>query len=364
MRILQITPFYEPRLGGVETHVRALNKELIKEGHQVSVLTQRYDKNLLSQETIDQVEVNRIDLERSYSNKLIEKLGIWQQVAKKSALLLKADMIHVHDVYWWLLPLLPLFWSKIYLTFHGWEGQFPVPLKNKLARWCWSKLALKTIHVGDYIQDFYWDKPDLVIYGGTEFLSKRSIKKMGKKLKIVFVGRLEAENDLKKYLLLAKKLKASLDVEITWVGDGAYREDCLRYGRVTGMVKNLGKYLAGADLVWSASYLSILVAQARGKIVCALYSHQLKEKYLESYPGANYMLVESNEEKMRKQIMELVETPTVFNQYSQRAQQWAQEQTWAKVANQYQRLWGFKRFASCVPADFSALHLKKSGSVI
>jgi glycosyltransferase involved in cell wall biosynthesis len=342
IKILQITPFYEPHLGGIETHVKAINKELIKQGHQVSVLTQRYDETLPLQEKLSQVDIHRIDLEKNYSSKLIKKLTVWQQVAKHSQLLLKADIIHVHDVYWWLLPLLPLFWSKIYLTFHGWEGEFPVPWRNKLARYCWSKLALKTIHVGDYIQDFYWDKPDMVIYGGVKNTRIKTKKKIGKKVQIVFVGRLEVENDLEKYLALAKKLKSILDIEITWVGDGFYREECERYGQVTGMIKDLTKYISKADLVWSASYLSILEAQAQGKIVCALYSQQLKERYLKSFPGFAYMLVEYNVEQMKIQIVKLVKNSPVFNQYSRQAQLWAAQQTWKKVADKYQQLWELK----------------------
>jgi len=342
IKILQVTPFYEPHLGGIETHLKFLNAELIKQGHRVSVLTQRYDESLPLQENINGVEVTRIDLEKGYSSKLIEKLTVWQRVAKHSQLLLKADIIHVHDVYWWLLLLLPLFWSKIYLTFHGWEGQFPVPWRNKLARWCWSKLSLKTIHVGDYIQEFYWDKPELVIYGGAK-TSQNKIKKNNKKrLQIVFVGRLEMENDLEKYLSLAKRLRLVLDIEITWVGDGFYKDECQQYGTVTGMVKDLTKYITQADLVWSASYLSILEAQAQGKIVCALYSQELKERYLKSFPGSAYMLVEYDVEQMKTQIVKLIKNPRVFNQYSQAAQRWSQQQTWTKVADKYQRLWGLK----------------------
>lgn len=342
MKILQITPFYEPHLGGVETHLKFLNAELIKQGHQVSVLTQRYDANLPTQEKIVGVEVTRIDTEIKHYNQLSHKLTVWQQVAKYSRLLLKAEIIHVHDVYWWLLPLLPLFWSKTYLTFHGWEGQFPVPWKHKLARWCWSKLALKTIHVGDYIQEFYWDKPDLVIYGGVNLNKKPALKKLAKKLQIVFVGRLEATNDLKKYLALAKKLKSVLDLEITWVGDGSYKKECQKLGQVTGMVKDTTLYMAKADLVWSASYLSILEAQAQGKIVCAFYSHQLKERYIKSYPGLAFILVEYDLDKMKTQLVKLIHNPAVFNQYSHQAQQWALQQSWQKVADQYQQLWGFK----------------------
>ncbi len=340
IKILQITPFYTPHLGGVETHVKAINHELIKQGYQVSVLTQRHRHDLPTQEVIDGVKVTRLDIESEPLNKLIEKLVIWRQMARQARLLLEADIIQVHDVYWWLLPLLPLFWSKIYLTFHGWEGQFPVPLSHQITRQWWSKLALKTVHVGRYIQDFYGDKPDLVIYGGTSLRRSWFQKTKSRQLQIVFVGRLEAENDLEQYLALAKILSSILDVKITWVGDGSYKAECQKFGVVTGMIKNPASYTAAADLVWSASYLSILAAQAQGKIVAAFYSHQLKERYLKSYPGSKYMLIGCHPVQLAWQILQLLTKPIVLKTYSNHAQRWARQQTWQKIADQYQQLWG------------------------
>ncbi|MBU0576290.1 glycosyltransferase family 4 protein [Patescibacteria group bacterium] len=342
MKILHLTAFYEPHLGGVETHLRALNQELLKRGHEVWVLTACHDANLPLQEKKDGIEIIRIETETKYYNKLNHKLIIWRQVAKQAQLLLNADIIHVHDVYWWLIPLLPLFWSKIYVTFHGWEGKYPVPWQYKLARFVWSKLAMKTIHVGDYIREFYWDQPNAVVYGGVRISKKIIPKQKIKKLQIVFVGRLELENDLKKYLILAKKLKKHRLVDITWVGDGDYKNDCQKYGTVTGMIKNTTSVLAKADLVWSASYLSILEAQALGKIVCAFYSHPLKQRYLEIYPGSKLMLIESNVERLSRQILGLLDNSKTLKKYSTHAYNWAMEQTWEKVADTYEKLWGIK----------------------
>ena len=115
MKILHIATFYDPHLGGVETHIKFLSKELIARGHQISVLTLHDDASKPLYEKKDGVEIFRIDTKTKYSNKLNYKLIVWQQVAKRSKLLLDADIIHAHDIYWWLLPLLPLFWSKIFL---------------------------------------------------------------------------------------------------------------------------------------------------------------------------------------------------------------------------------------------------------
>ena len=342
MKILQITPYYYPHLGGVETHVKSLSEELVKQGHEVTVLTHLHSIALRMEDNRGPVKIIRINTEPKIYNPLTYKLTVWQQMAKQAQLMLAADVIHVHDVMWWMIPLLPLLWSKIYLTFHGWEGIYPVPWRYKLARWCWSKLALKTIHVGAYIQHFYWDKPDLVVYGGVRAKKKVSLHRQNKKLKIVFLGRLEAENSLDKYLDLAKKLQSQLEFEITWVGDGIYREDCQKLGQVIGMVKDVTPYLKQADLVWSASYLSILEAQALGKVACSFYDHPLKEKYLKLYPNIASMLVEYKVSQLEQQILRLVRQPKIWQKFAQRAYNWSSQQTWKKMANQYQKLWGFK----------------------
>jgi glycosyltransferase involved in cell wall biosynthesis len=341
MKILHITPFYKPHLGGVETHVEAISQELIKRGHEVSILTQRHSPYLSLQEKKDGIFITRIDTESRFYTKLNYKLAVWKQVARQAQLLLKADIIQVHDVYWWLIFLSPLFWSKTYLTFHGWEGQYPIPKRKILARWLWSKLALKTVHVGDYIREFYYDRPDLVIYGGVNVSKKLPIKK-NKKFQIIFVGRLETENNIEKYLKLAQELKINQKLEITWVGDGSYKQKCQKLGKVTGMVKNVSSYLATANLVWAASYLSILEAQSQGKIVCAFYDHLLKKRYLETYPGSAHMLVETDIKQMKEQILNLLEKPQVSKKFSQQAKNWTKQQTWSKVTNDYLNLWGIK----------------------
>lgn len=52
MRIVQVSPFFYPHAGGVESHVRGIVRELAREGHDVTVVTSRYDRSLpLDEET-------------------------------------------------------------------------------------------------------------------------------------------------------------------------------------------------------------------------------------------------------------------------------------------------------------------------
>ncbi|HKZ23955.1 MAG TPA: glycosyltransferase family 4 protein [Thermoplasmata archaeon] len=60
MRIVQVSPWYYPHLGGVESHVRALSRELAARGHDVTVVTTRYDPSLPQEEIVDGVRVVRV----------------------------------------------------------------------------------------------------------------------------------------------------------------------------------------------------------------------------------------------------------------------------------------------------------------
>ncbi len=46
MRIVQVSPFFAPHTGGVESHVRNLCREFAAEGHEVTVVTSRYERHL------------------------------------------------------------------------------------------------------------------------------------------------------------------------------------------------------------------------------------------------------------------------------------------------------------------------------
>ncbi|MGA8303900.1 MAG: glycosyltransferase family 4 protein [Thermoplasmata archaeon] len=59
MRIVQVTPFFHPHAGGVESHVRGLAREFAREGHDVTVVTSRYDRGLPRDERLDGFRVLR-----------------------------------------------------------------------------------------------------------------------------------------------------------------------------------------------------------------------------------------------------------------------------------------------------------------
>ena len=337
--VIHLCRWYSPHVGGVETHVAAISQELHQRGWRVLVFTEQHDAHLPLCEKKGGIEIYRKSALES------EKMKTWQWLWSQRQLLDQADVIHAHDVFWWLLPYYAARFftahKKIFITFHGWEGQYPVPFKNKLQRWVWSRISTGTMHVGEWIREFYWDKPDVVTYGGTELEKKDIPARRSKPLySFVFCGRLSSENEITKYITLLNELKSNqVAFEMTWVGDGPLRGKCEEVGTVTGFVASPIQYLRNADIVFAASYLSILQAQSIGKVVGAFYSHPLKQRYLETFPGAKVMIITDQISEMEEKLLKLLFEDRQYEKLSQQAQKFAQQQTWDKVTNAYETLW-------------------------
>ena len=342
-KITLLTPYFSPHLGGVESHVFETAK-ILSIDHEVQIVTSQHDQSLKLEDKVNGLKVFRLPIG--------SKLQVWTWIWQHKDLFTSSDIVHVHDIFWWILPVWPLVRQKVYLTHHGWEGKYPVPLINKLQRYIYAKLSRGLVHVGDYIREFYWEKPAAVVYGGiiksqmTNSLKgaprakKISINK-SKKMKIVYIGRLEVENEIESYLKLINELRIKsegLKIEVDWVGDGKYRKQCEKLGHVTGMITNPEKYLQNADVVFANSYLSILEAQAADKLVVSVYSNKLKQRYLETWPGAEFMIIQ--DEGLRiEEVVGLLADEKKMTKIAKQVNKFANKMTWEKVVYQYLKLW-------------------------
>ncbi|MCI4323685.1 MAG: glycosyltransferase family 4 protein [Thermoplasmata archaeon] len=59
MRIVQVAPFFHPHEGGVESHVRALSREMVRQGHEVTVVTARHRPDLPAEEPFEGYRIVR-----------------------------------------------------------------------------------------------------------------------------------------------------------------------------------------------------------------------------------------------------------------------------------------------------------------
>lgn len=90
MRILQVSPFYHPHAGGVESHVRSLATEFARQGHEVTVLTSRFDPSLPEEETMEGYRVVRARTLGVLWNTPLDP-GVASRVRR-----LPADVVHIH----------------------------------------------------------------------------------------------------------------------------------------------------------------------------------------------------------------------------------------------------------------------------
>lgn len=90
MRIVQVSPFYAPHAGGVESHVRAISGELAKRGHDVTVVTSMPRPGLPTEEWIDQIRVLRT---ATLGVVLNTPIDTGTQALMRSV---PADVVHLH----------------------------------------------------------------------------------------------------------------------------------------------------------------------------------------------------------------------------------------------------------------------------
>lgn len=156
MNVLFLTRLYWPHVGGVEKHVERIS-EILKKKHEITIVCERHDPLLLDFEQRRGVKIYRISGS--------DKWTIWKWWLVHLQLIKQADIVHVHDVFFWFLPFrLPYWFKKVYVTFHGYEGA--VPTRKQVF---WHRLAAKltrgNICIGDFHRKWYGVKPDFVSYG-------------------------------------------------------------------------------------------------------------------------------------------------------------------------------------------------------
>ncbi|MBM3209137.1 glycosyltransferase family 4 protein [Candidatus Shapirobacteria bacterium] len=354
MNVLFLSRFFWPHVGGVEKHGLEVAKRLARRGHKVVIITEELPyKKLKTQSsnlktTTENSKLENIKIYRTPTGKddWFKKLRIWAWLWKNKKLIEEADIVHAHDVGFWYWPFRFLYPKKpFYLTFHGWEGKFPVPLKNKLVRKISEKLARGNICVGDYIKKWYGTRPGYTTYGGVESSKfKVQSSKIKNENQIVFVGRLENDTGLPIYLraieLLHKKYSIlNTPYPILFLGEGSLKSEAEKYGKVLGVVKDIRPYLLESRFVFTSGYLSILEAMACRKLVFAVYDNPLKEDYLRLSPFAKGIVIESSPELLYHRLVHDTRPAKEQERLADEVYNWTRGQTWEKVTELYLKLW-------------------------
>lgn len=352
MNILFLTRRFYPHIGGVEKHVYEVSKILLKKGYSVTIITEQSQNKLKLLETIEKIKIIRIPLKNTSTR--VKKFVIWLFLMKNSSLIQQADIIHCHDVFIWYMPFRFLFpFKKIFTTFHGYEGKFPIKAKAIIIRRLSNFLSRGSINVGNFIEKWYGTKSTFTTYGGVDknIIQNDPFDKLrihpedssrgtsNSKLKIVFVGRLEEDTGIPIYLKALTILrKNNFHFTFTALGDGNYRKRVEKYGKVLGFNKNIENVMRQSDIVFASSYLSILESLAMKKKVIAVFADPLKEDYLKMSPLADYITIASTDQEIADGVRSMghsgQDRKKIQNGYL-----YVKISSWEEVANLYIKLW-------------------------
>lgn len=339
-KILFLTRLYFPHIGGVEKHVAKLSRCLSDKGYQVSIVTELHDKKLLQFEKHGNVIIYRIPVSE---NLFLKKFYIWKWILLNLGIFYSADIIHIHDVFYWVLPFrLFMPFKKIFMTFHGYEG-YPVKIEWKIARKIAEMLTNGNICVGDFMKKWYKTVPSSVIYGGVSLTTDKSkIKKQKSSIRTnsaVFFGRLDDQTGILEYVEAYKQIKAKHPrFKLTIVGEGKFLDKIPRDIKVIKFTDNIEKFIEQNRFIFVSRYLSMLEALILKREVVAVYDNPVKRDYLQMSPFKNYISIAKNSEEIAGFVMKSIKNG-LDKLKIEAGHQWAKEQTWEKVAKEYLSLW-------------------------
>jgi glycosyltransferase involved in cell wall biosynthesis len=280
MKILFLTHFYPPHIGGVEKHVYEVKKCLEKKGNRVNV--------------ISAADIKYPDI------KILGLLFIWLWFFKNIKLIKEADVIHIHDVFIWYLPFRFIYPNKkVFTTIHGFEWDNPL---SKISIWqkrLAAKLSTKTVGVGNFLEKYLGIKFDLIIYGAASTQRNNTQKDINL---FVYVGRLEKNTGLLKFL---NWLKENPKYKVDFCGDGELRKRCVKFGNVHGFCDPT-PFLKKAEHCVPGGYLAALEALSFDCQIKLFWNDKIKDDYWSMSP-----FVKAD------------------------VGSWAKKQTWEKLSNEY-----------------------------
>jgi glycosyltransferase involved in cell wall biosynthesis len=338
-KILFLVRDYFPHLGGVEKHLAHVSALLHQRGHSVTLIVGNPSRQYPDRQVIDSVTIFRIPLHPIPDCR--EKFLVWHWLARHRRLIQSADIVHCHDVFFWYLPFRFFYPTKpVYVTFHGFEGRFPITRKALITRKISYWFSRGNICVGDFIPRWYGTPANFITYGGVELPSQTSPPH--KKRLCLFIGRLAPDTGLPIYVQAVNIFNARHPrnpLQIEFLGDGPLADLARSVGRVHGFQPQIGRYLQNAHFIFTSGYLSILEAMAHRRVVFSVYDSPLKRDYLTMSPFKDKIVISETPDVLANHLEHYLNSPREVRHRIQAACQFAQEQTWDRVADLYLKLW-------------------------
>lgn len=337
-KVVFLAKYFAPHVGGVEEHVQKLAEELYKRGYQITIITNLTDLELPTHETLEKYQILRIPTE-SFDN----KLKTWRWTLQYIKVFFRADIIHAHDVFWWILPIrFLLFWKKFFITFHGYEGSYPPKTSQIRAHQLWNLLSNGSLAIGEFHNKWYQLETTAVSYGAVDTVhsSTSTSRKKNDIISAVYIGRLAEDVGIMEYLEAIRVLnKKGKNVTVDIYGDGDQRQQAEEFAKehtlpITfyGFIKNAEQKLSHYDVAFVSRYLAILSALSQRVPVIAHANNEIKYDYLALSPFAKWISICQNREQIINAVLH-------HTKVSENATKWATQQTWSSMADIYEKIW-------------------------
>ncbi len=362
MTIVFFARYFYPHIGGVEKHVAEVGERLVEKGHRVIVISENPQiphSNTKQSKITSATPTGKAKTIESYNIEagnegFLKKFRVWKQLWGYRKLIKEADIAHCHDVFFWYLPFRFLYPSKkVYTTFHGYEGNTIPGKKAKAMHKLSEKLSKGNICIGKFLEKWYGTKATYVSYGATETL-KHKTENLNKEWskgsmsnKIVFLGRLEEETSIMKYLKAFKIItKKYPKLKLTVLGDGALRGKAEEFVKENGLnvefkgfITNTDEFLLGTNFVFTSRYLGILESLAGKNYVLSTYNSLIMKDYLTDTPFKDYIFIAPDAEGIANDFVKHFEDIKLTAAITEKGFKWAKEQTWDKMTETYLSLW-------------------------
>ncbi len=224
MKILFVSDFYYPHIGGITEHIYHLANEFENMGHKVSILTSNMEGNLKPDERRVIRLGKSIVIHMNQSN---SRMTGWINLSVLSRVVNKYDIIHIHGVIAPTLPLLVLKGSSKtnIFTFHPtFESSalytiFKSPLKHFLEK-IDGKIAV-SVTARDSIRKYFPGEYRIIPNG----IDTDRFRFCGEKnpFEILFVGRIERRKGLQFLIDALPHIKREIPEAQLTVAGGGYK---------------------------------------------------------------------------------------------------------------------------------------------
>jgi len=341
-----LSPYFYPHQGGVEKHVFNLSQQLIHKGYKITVLTTLHDSKLPRVSEIEEIKIFRFKPNKIY---IVGMAITMFKFFKYIKLVYKSNIVHIHDYQlfiWFILIRLLFPFKKIYITFHGWEGECPPNTLIKFFRKISEILTRGNICIGEFIKKWYKTNADIVSYGAAENIKCKNILP---KIDILVISRISNDIPILQYLdsfnILNNKLLNT--IKIVFIGSGELENEVLSFAgdhnidiSLKGFVDNPSEYICSSSIIITNGYLAILESVLQKKPIFVISQNELEFDRLSQFPFSNnFMSISKNSIDLANNLYSYIKKSNNFKFTFTTVIEWAQNQTWERLANQYIELW-------------------------